>query len=391
MNRPTTHPIRAAIIGTGTIAGEHAAVMHQLRSQISLVSASDIDDSRLELFRRKFKIPHGTMNPEELIRDRSIELIVVATPPSLHEQYVIAGLQNGKFVLCEKPLAHTLASARNICRIAEQFPGRVAVGYQMRYSLAFQRLRWLCKNGIGDLKSARLERHSYIPNSDHGKAGWWGKWSVAGGGMLLTQMIHELDLLISLFGRPTQVEAFMDTRFTQIESEDVFEASIAFSNGGIAVCRGSVNSGDMRGCFDVQGTLGTAGLSSTLTLNNAADEQAVMRSLNRSLPHTRPSPTGIVSRIARAAKRRLNLEAPPYTPHMGFYTALVQSVRNAAPVPMPPAEAMNSLELCMAIYESAITNRPVELPMRPDSCVFNGITPELYGTRCRTSSLVLND
>ena len=390
MNRPTTHPIRAAIIGTGTIAGEHAAAMDQLRSRISLVSASDIDAGRLELFRIKFKIPHGTTNPEELIRDRSIELIVVATPPSLHEQYVIAGLQNGKFVLCEKPLAHTLGSARNICRVAEQFPGRLAVGYQMRHSLAFQRLQWLCKNGIGNLKSARLERHSYIPHLEHGKTGWWGKWNVAGGGMLLTQMIHELDLLVSLFGRPTRVEAFMDTRFTEIESEDVFEASIAFSNGGVAVCRGSVNSGNTRGCFDVQGTLGTAGLSGTLKLNNAVDEQTVIRSLNRSLPHT-TNQTGIISRIARAAKRRLNLEAPPYTPHVGFYSALAESIRNATPVPMPPAEAMNSLDLCMGIYESAITNRPVELPMRPGSCVFNGITPELYATRSRTSGLVLND
>jgi len=391
MNRSTTHPIRAAIIGTGTIAGEHAAAMDQLRSRISLVSASDIDAGRLELFRRKFKIPHGTTNPEELIRDQSIELIVVATPPSLHEQYVIAGLQNGKFVLCEKPLAHTLGSARNICQVAERFPGRLAVGYQMRHSLAFQRLQWLSKNGIGSLKSARLERHSYIPHLEHGKTGWWGKWEVAGGGVVITQMIHEFDLLISLFGPPISVEASIDTRFTEIESEDTFEASVTFTNGRIAICRGSVNSGTPKGCFEIQGSLGIVGLSGTLTLNNPDQEQSALSKLNRALPHTKVPQQTFVSRLVNHAKRKLHIEAAPYTPHLGFYKALTESISQGGPIPSPPEETSASLDLCMGIYESAITSHRVELPLREDSRVFKGITSELYGTRRRVQSPTKNN
>jgi predicted dehydrogenase len=257
MNRPTTHPTRAAIIGTGTIAGEHAAAMDQLRSRISLVSASDIDAGRLELFRRKFNIPHGTTNPEVLIRDRSIELIVVATPPSLHEQYVISGLQNGKFVLCEKPLAHTLGSARKHLSSG----GTVSRSTRRRLpNAAFPgvpRMQWLCKNGIGNLKSARLERHSYIPHLEHGKTGWWGKWEVAGGGVVITQMIHEFDLLISLFGPPISVEASIDTRFTEIESEDTFEASVTFTNGPHRHLSGICKFRHSERLFEIQGHWGS--------------------------------------------------------------------------------------------------------------------------------------
>jgi predicted dehydrogenase len=381
-------PVRAAIIGTGTIAAEHATAIEQLAPTISLVRASDVDTGRLKIFQDKFQLADVTTDPRRLISDKSIDLIIVATPPSLHEPYVIDALESGKFVLCEKPLAHTLDAALRINRFAERFPGRLTVGHQIRYSHEFQRLEWLCKNkALGELRAARVERHSYIPRLHDAVAGsWWGKWNIAGGGVVITQMIHELDLLISLFGKPLSVQATMDTTFTKIESEDAFEASVTFSNGRSALCRGSVNSSKLDGCFEIQGSLGIAGLSGKLKLNTPDEEWRAIRDLNRSLPRTKPPKQGPVSRIIRAMKTRLNIQTPGYMPHIGFYEALVDSIRRGHPIPIPPVEALNSLDLCIGIYESAITGRPAQLPVCPTSPVFTGITPELYKSRARTEN-----
>ncbi len=199
--------------------------------------------------------------------------------------------------------------------------------------------------------------------------------------MVITQMIHELDLLISLFGKPLSVQASMDTKFTEIESEDAFEASITFPNGRSAVCRGSVNSGKLDGCFEIQGSSGTAGLAGKLQLNNPAEEPRVIKELDHSLPHTKAPDRAFVPRIIGAIKRRLNIQTPPYTAHIGFYNALVDSIRRGFPIPMPQDEATHSLNLCMGIYESAITGKLIELPVRTTSPVFGGITPELYAGR----------
>src|SRR5438876_760040 len=91
-----------------------------------------------------------------------------------------------------------------------------------------EKLQTFC-SWIGEVQSALIERHSYIPHTSHGENGWWGLWKVAGGGVLMTQLIHELDLLLLAMGRPLSVSAAMDTCYTGIESEDYVEATIRFA------------------------------------------------------------------------------------------------------------------------------------------------------------------
>ena len=150
----------------------------------------------------------------------------------------MAALDAGKYVFCEKPLAHSLASAARILEAEARHPGRLAVSHQLRYDSSVLRLLWLCRNGwIGEIQSALIERHSLIPHSDYGKSGWWGSWKVAGGGVLMTQLIHELDLLMLAMGRPLSVSAEMDTRYTDIESEDYVEATFRFAGGALGSLR----------------------------------------------------------------------------------------------------------------------------------------------------------
>src|SRR5437868_1321313 len=82
--------------------------------------------------------------------------------------------------------AQSLASAERIAQAEARHPGRLAVSYQFRYEPAFRRLTWLIKNGwLGDVQSAVIGRHSFIPQTAADGYGWWGRWSVSGGGVLI--------------------------------------------------------------------------------------------------------------------------------------------------------------------------------------------------------------
>src|SRR5579863_7159736 len=197
--------IRVGIIGTGLIAKEHAQALDMVKDTARLAAAADIDQSRLEAFGETHPATRRYREPMELIADPEVDLVAITTPPAAHEELVIATLEKGKSVFCEKPLAHSLASAARIAEMERRHPGSLGVSYQLRCDPYYRRLLWLCKNGwIGEIQSALIERHSYIPHANLDK-GWWGSWKVGGGGVLITQLIHELDLLLLVMGRPASV------------------------------------------------------------------------------------------------------------------------------------------------------------------------------------------
>jgi predicted dehydrogenase len=375
--------IRVGIVGTGLIAKEHAQAILMVRNTTSLVAAADIDSGRLEAFCGSFQVPRRYQAADDLIAHPEVDLVAITTPPAVHEEFVVAALENGKCVFCEKPLAHSLASAVRIAQVESRHRGRLAVSYQVRYEPSFRRLIWLCRNGwIGEIQSARIERHSYVPHANHGKGGWWGSWKVAGGGVLATQLIHELDLLLLVMGRPVSVTASMDTRYTEIESEDYVEATIRFENESTARCVASVNSGRVGGGFTIQGSNGTVGLPWNFTIKDPTLVPKAIAELDRAMPDTRPPSSSLAGRGARFVGRRLGVNAKPaLTPHALLYQKIARNMESGDPLPIPPTEAMGSLELCFAAYESALTGKEVRIPLGPTSSVYCGVLKEDYDAR----------
>jgi predicted dehydrogenase len=375
--------IRAGIIGTGLIAKGHAHAISLIQGNIGLVAAADIDSVRLNGFCDSFHVPRRYVSPNQLILDPEIDLIVVTTPPAAHEELVIAALENGKYVFCEKPLAHSLASAVRMAEVEARHPGRLAVSYQLRYELSYQRLIWLCANGwIGQIQSALIERHSYVPHANRGSDRWWGSWTIAGGGVLLTQVIHELDLLLLVMGRPSSVTAKMDTRYTNLESEDYFEARFQFEGGASARCLASVNSGQICGAFKIRGSKGSIGLPSGLELSDSTLVRRALAAVDEALPNTRMQPLSLFSRGVRFVGRRLGVQPKPtLTAHAILYQKIAQSINQGKSLPISPSDAMRSLELCFAAYEAALTGEEVVLPLASSSLVYRGVSKKDYDAR----------
>ena len=376
--------IKVGIIGTGIIAREHAAAIAMIPQDAVLVAAADVSAERLNDFAGKYNVSRRYTSAAELIADPEVQLVAVATPPSSHEDAVVAALDAGKYVLCEKPLAQSLESGARIAAAEARHPGRLSVSYQLRYAPQYQRMLWLIRNGwIGDLQSASVERHGYIPHSLVGKGSWWGAWNVAGGGVLMTQMIHEIDIMLLAMGAPRSVTAEMDTRYTQIESEDWIEARVSFDGGRSAYCAASVNSGQMRGGLTIKGSLGSI-FPGKLTLNDPAREAKAKAAVDAALPHTKQASMSLPARALRKLGRKLGMDQKiELTPHALLYRDIASAVAKGAPLPIPTAEAMKSLQLCAGAYESAIAGKPVELPLANNAATYAGVGREGYAARKR--------
>jgi len=367
--------LRVGIIGTGLVAREHARSIGMTGGRLSLVAAADTAADRLTGFCDDFDIARRYAGADALIADPEVDLVVITTPPAAHEAPAVAALDAGKYVLCEKPLAHTLASAQKIAEAEARNPGKLSVGYQFRYEPQFRRMKWLVDNGwLGEVRSALIARHSYIPHSDPG-TGWWGVWSVAGGGVLITQLIHELDMLQLVMGKATSVSAEMDTRFSGIESEDFLQATIRFEGGRAARCVASVNSGYLGGGVEFQGTLGSIGQPEGLLLDDPVSQAKAMRAAEKAVPDEG------ASSLKSTIKRALGRAAPESRPHASLYLDIADAVDGGRPLPIPSSEALGSLELCMAIYESAIRGEEIQLPLGPQSTVYGGVAKADYDAR----------
>src|SRR5437870_4962778 len=124
--------LNIGIIGTGLIAREHAKAIAMVPDKASLVAAADVVPARLKEFCDALPVMRRYASAAELIDDPEVDLVAITTPPAAHEEPAVAALERGKYVLCEKPLAHSLASAGRIAEAEARHPGRLAVSYQMR-------------------------------------------------------------------------------------------------------------------------------------------------------------------------------------------------------------------------------------------------------------------
>jgi predicted dehydrogenase len=384
----------AAIIGGGVIFRDHARAYTQLAGRVRMIGLADVDATRARSATDQFFIPFSTSNYQELLARDDADIVNVCTPPNLHEEMVVAALSAGKYVVCEKPLAHTLAACDRIREAAERHPGKLSTVYQLRYAPESKRTIWARDNGVlGEICFGRFSRYGTIDERQKTK-GWWGKWSVAGGGAVMTQCIHELDLMLYFMGPVRRVTASMATLGHEIESEDTFSATIEFDSGALATCYCSL-AGNTRFGFqwDVVGRKATAQFPWAFNTRDSGLARQMGVELGRRFPGgPRPSGLpGIAGKVANRVKRKLSRRAAAAGPtqHTEYLRAVLDAMDAGRPLPIGPDDARRSVEVCTAIYESAILQKPVELPLDSSSRFYEGVTTDDYdGRKMRETALV---
>lgn len=253
--------LRLAVIGTGLGSGPHFKSLQDLTSEVEVVWVHARNATRLATA----QVPHGaikTTRLEDILEDASVQAVLVLTPPNTHLELVQRLACAGKHVLVEKPLEVNLARAQSMVRVCEQQGVMLSVMLQHRLRPAATHLRVLLKAGaLGQLVSASASVRWWRPQSYYDEPGR-GTLARDGGGVLITQAIHTLDLLLDYTGLPTRVMGLASTSPVHaMEGEDCACALMHFDNGAMATLQATTAAyPGFPERLELNGTLGSASL-----------------------------------------------------------------------------------------------------------------------------------
>lgn len=253
--------LRLAVIGAGLGSGPHFKSLQDLAGEAEVVWVHARDANRLATT----QVPHGahkTTRLEDILEDGSVRAVLVLTPPNTHLELVQRLAQAGKHVLVEKPLEIDLARAQALVQVCEKQGVLLTVMLQHRLRQAATSLRALLNAGdLGLLVSASASVRWWRPQSYYDEPGR-GTLARDGGGVLITQAIHTLDLLLSFTGLPARVMGLASTSpLHTMESEDCACALLHFAQGAMATVLATTAAfPGFPERLELNGTLGSASL-----------------------------------------------------------------------------------------------------------------------------------
>jgi predicted dehydrogenase len=224
---------RLAIIGLGMASAPHAKSLQDLRDRVEVAAAFSPSASRRETFAANYGFP-TCEDVEAIFSDPSIDAVLLLTPPNTHLELVQRAAAAGKHVLLEKPLEISRGRCEALVAAAEAAGIKLGIVLQHRFRPISVALREMIAQGrLGDIVGASARLYNWRPQSYYDQPGR-GTKARDGGGVLLTQGIHTLDLMISLAGLPVEATGYAATSpIHRMETEDIAAAAIRFANGGI--------------------------------------------------------------------------------------------------------------------------------------------------------------
>ncbi|MEU5154108.1 Gfo/Idh/MocA family oxidoreductase [Glycomyces sp. NPDC021274] len=232
--------LRAAVIGTGGIAGAHAAALADLPDRVEIAAVADLDSQRAAAFAERFAIPAVYPDAEALFAGEALDLVHICTPPVSHAPLAITAMRAGVPALVEKPTALSLAEMDELAAVHAETGVPVLTVFQHRFGAAAVRLRALAASGkLGRPLVATCETLWYRDDA-YFAVPWRGRWENEGGGPTMGHGIHQFDLLLSILGPWAEVTAMAGRLSRPTDTEDVSTALLRFENGCLATVVNSV-------------------------------------------------------------------------------------------------------------------------------------------------------
>lgn len=228
--------LRAAIVGCGSIYTNHAEALTN-NDNIELVCVCDIKEEKAAKAADKYKCKYYT-DYNQMLKTEKLDVVHICTPHYLHAPMAIAAMQSGNNVLTEKPMAISISDAKAMINVSKVTGKRLGVCFQNRFNATSVRIKEVIESGeVGKVIGAKgiVTWHREAPY--YINSGWRGSFKTEGGGVLINQSIHTLDLLQWFLGDIDYIKGSVDTRVLQdaIEVEDTAEATIKFNTGASAI------------------------------------------------------------------------------------------------------------------------------------------------------------
>ena len=346
--------VRFAVIGAGVIGDVHAQAIRSLPD----VAALSLIVSAREASARRLAEARGaggySTDFDAALADPDIDAVSICTPTGLHADQAVAALQAGKHVMIEKPMAISLEAADRVLA-AEQASGRkVAVVSQHRFDGSTEKVIAAIQAGdLGRLTSGIASTAWWRGQSYYDSGRWRGTWAMDGGGAIMNQSIHTIDLLVAMLGVPTQVFAYAAClAHERVEVEDTAVAVVRFASGALGVIHGTTAAyPGLEASVRVFGTKGSAVI---------ADDQLVYLHGNvGSAPElAMPVPAAETNQVTDA------ITAGPAglgAAHVAQFADFVDAIRADRPVRVGTREARAALAVVLGLYASAASGRPVPI------------------------------
>lgn len=327
-----------AIVGTGGIANAHAEALSTFPGQVRLVAGVDLDAERAEEFAARWTVGRAVTSLQEALAGGDVDTVVICTPPASHGPLAMEALEAGVNVVIEKPPALSLKQMRELAAAEERSTGTVSCIFQHRFGPGAEQLRQLHGDGSLGRPLVGVCNTLWFRDQPYFDVPWRGKWDIEGGGPTMGHGIHQFDLLLDLWGRWTEVTAYAGKLARRTATEDVSCAIVRFESGAVAT---------------ITNSLVSPRESSYLRLDY---ERATVE-----LEHLYGY-TGNDWRFTPAPGAD-DLEWSPVdgkrSSHLSQYEAWVRARTEGTPPPVGLADALVTMELVAAIYQSAITKQPV--------------------------------
>jgi len=336
-------PIGFAILGAGMVADYHRqAIEANAGGGARLVAVGHYNPDRFADISAKFGVP--CLTQEQLLANPKIDVVCICTPSGQHAAQTIAAAQAGKHVLVEKPMALTLADADAMIAACEQAGVKLGVLLQRRAEPLFaQVFRAIRAGDLGDLTLGLVTIPYQRPQAYYDQADWRGTWALDGGGVLMNQGIHLVDLLVWYMGDPVQVHAHADTLHRAIEVEDTLAATLRFNNGALAtITATTANSPGFPHRVELYGTTGGIQIEGeSVTRWNLTDPNAAA-----------VSPPAVGHQAARTGAGG-DPRGIAATGHIAIFKDFIEALREERSPQIDGAQGRRSLAAVLAIYRAA--------------------------------------
>ncbi|MDJ0783527.1 MAG: Gfo/Idh/MocA family oxidoreductase [Desulfosarcinaceae bacterium] len=329
-------PIGFAIVGRGHASQYHFAALQACARRgarlVAVATRSPADDT---LIRARFGVPAMTFS--EICNHPEVDVVAICTPSGCHAQQGVRAALAGKHLIVEKPMAIELAGADAMLAASTNARRLLAVAYQRRTQVLFKRLRYLLREAVfGTPLLANLVLPYRRDSAYFTNGAWRGSWHLDGGGVLMNQAIHFIDLLVWFWGDPVSVQAVTATRHQKIDVEDTAVVNLRFASGVLAtIAATTAASPGFRHRVAIYGTRGGILIEGDRVIRCRQGDGDGL---------------GLFPRSATADDGRRSDKAAG---HIALYHNFLDALETGAPLICDGVEGRRSLEALLRIYVAA--------------------------------------
>jgi predicted dehydrogenase len=334
-------PLRAGIVGTGGISGVH--VSGYRAAGAALVAVCDVDLDTVQRCADAWGVPQVYVDAERMFDEAGLDVVSICTPVATHHPLVLAAVRAGLHVLCEKPIALDLREAQEMIDAADQAGVVLQIGHQLRSDGAVAHARRLIEEGaLGEIAFVRLRQAHDWGGAEQVRPSFATRDS-GGGGTLLDNGCHMMDLARYLAGDAEEVYARVATRRWPIELEDTSVVSLRFRSGALGTVENAWTATGWEEGFWIYGSEGS------LEWTNRHAEPRLVHAF-RASPGTTWSETD-VARYDFAGERA----------HHRQIRSFLDAVHGEGEVVCSGHDGLEAVRIILAAYDSASRNLPVRL------------------------------